>query len=48
MALPFPSNGAPAMPHPNNTPRFDDLEGLALGDIAAFAQRAGRVRGRVE
>jgi len=24
------------MPHPDNTPRFDDLEGLALGDIAAL------------
>src|SRR5690606_33892631 len=36
MALPFPSNGDPAMPHPNNAPRFDDLEGLALGDIAAL------------
>ena len=24
------------MPHPNNAPRFDDLEGLALGDIAAL------------
>ena len=24
------------MPHPDNAPRFDDLEGLALGDIAAL------------
>ena len=24
------------MPHPNNALRFDDLEGLALGDIAAL------------
>ena len=24
------------MPHPNNAPRFDDLEGLAIGDIAAL------------
>ena len=36
MALPFPSNGDPAMPHPDNTPHFNDLEGLALGDIAAL------------
>ena len=24
------------MPHPDNTPHFNDLEGLALGDIAAL------------
>ena len=24
------------MSHPDNAPRFDDLEGLALGDIAAL------------
>jgi hypothetical protein len=24
------------MPHPDNAPRFDDLEGLAVGDIAAL------------
>lgn len=24
------------MPHPDNAPRFDDLEGLAFGDIAAL------------
>ena len=36
MALPFPSNGDPAMPHPDNAPQFDDLAGLAIGDIAAL------------
>ena len=36
MAVPFPSLGVPAMSHPDNAPRFDDLEGLALGDIAAL------------
>ena len=36
MALPFPSNGDPAMSHPANAPHFNDLEGLALGDIAAL------------
>jgi hypothetical protein len=36
MAVPFPSIGVPAMPHPDNAPHFDDLEGLALGDIAAL------------
>ena len=36
MALPFPSNGAPAMPHPDNAPQFDDLDRLAIGDIAVL------------
>ncbi len=36
MAQPFPSNGDPAMPHPDNAPHFNVLEGLALGDIAAL------------
>lgn len=36
MALPFLSNGDPAMPYPDNAPHFNDLEGLALGDIAAL------------
>jgi hypothetical protein len=36
MAVPFPSIGVPAMPHPDNAPRLIDLEGLALGDIAAL------------
>ena len=36
MAVPFPSTGVPAMPHPDNTPHFNDLERLALGDIAAL------------
>jgi hypothetical protein len=36
MGLPIPSIGVSAMPHPDNIPRFDDLEGFAIGDIAAL------------
>lgn len=36
MAVPFPSTGVPDMPHPDNAPQFDDLDRLALGDIAAL------------
>ena len=38
MAVPF-LPWSPAMSHPDNAPRFDDLEGLALGDIAALPHR---------
>lgn len=36
MALPFPSIGEPDMPQTDNAPRFDDLDRLSLGDIAAL------------
>ena len=34
MAVPFPPTGVPAMPHPDNAPRFDDLDRLSIGEIA--------------
>lgn len=34
MAVPFPPIGVPAMPHPDNAPRFDDLDRLSIGEIA--------------
>ncbi|MFT3687752.1 hypothetical protein [Paenirhodobacter sp.] len=36
MAMPFVTTDVPAGPQLGNAPRFDDLKGLAIGDIAAL------------
>ena len=43
MAQPFPSNGDPTMPHPDNAPQFDDLERLALVTAAEVVEAVRKV-----